>query len=124
MRIKFQPKNHISEMVHMRSTVLEKLYDSISVWHSGQIKNIPDDLQFRERINGETHYVRLVDDLLSDRSFVLADTDKNPNFICVKCGNDTYTEFLPSYIPGIEKGITVENQAGQRLCVKCFKQRK
>jgi hypothetical protein len=116
MKIMFNPINAVSEVVFLDSISLERQYAGISVWKTGEIKNIPNDLKVREKRNGIVSYVKLVDMLLSEVCFVPVGRP-NENFTCQSCRKHTTQEFIVR--DNIQ--IPLESKEGHRLCFECFR---
>ena len=119
MKIQYKPLHEIDEITHVNSVACEQQFKGISIWKYGEIKNIPEDLKFRENINGAVTYVKLVDDLLADVSFKPVGKT-NPNFHCSVCGIETHEEAIASPDVRILEGIPLEID-GKRVCKQCFK---
>ena len=122
MKIQYLPLHHMNEITHINSVACEQQSPGISVWKYGQIKDISEDLKFRENIRGQVSYIVLLDDLLADNAFkVVSDKSqsKNPNFQCSICGVESLEEAI---VTQVEQGIPLEID-GRRTCKKCFLKR-
>jgi hypothetical protein len=110
MKIQFKPIYEMAEVTHVMSN---------TVWKLNEIKDIPEDASFRLRIGTDVYQKRVIDDLLSDPNYVMAEGGEvaNPNYECAECG-----------APTLEIGETnqfgttlyFENEEGERLCKDCF----
>lgn len=120
MKIQYLAELSMPEIVHINSVHLEEKYPGISKWKSEEIKSIPGDLMARFRINGESKYVPLVDDLLSNRDFKIV-TDEfeplNPNFMCSVCDGPAFEDAVMH--PKTGHGIPLEID-GERVCKACW----
>jgi len=108
MKIQFKPYYEMTSAKHALTD---------TNWSYLEIKDIPEDASFRQKINGQTIQVKVIDDLLASPNFVLADTGRNPNFICAKCDGPALEE---GYTDNF--GTTLFENEHQRLCSKCFKE--
>jgi hypothetical protein len=108
MKIKFEPEFHMNEGVHALSGL---------VWQYGEVKDIPDDERIRVSFCGQSIYVNLCDDLLSNPAYKLADSDSNPQFECSDCGAHTTEEGFSNPIDGSPVLFEID---GKRVCPKCF----
>jgi hypothetical protein len=107
MKIQFLPHYEMAEALHVLTD---------TVWKYGEIKDIPDDATFRTRVNGETLYLRVIDDLLSSSNFVVAESKKNPNYVCVECGHEALdAAFITPF------DTILADQDSGRICSDCFK---
>jgi hypothetical protein len=118
MKITYKPIYHSPESTHMLSAAHPKARD-YAVWAYNETKDIPDDLEIRAKVNGETLYFLLVDDLLSNPDYVLAD-GRNPNYTCSRC--DAFTRDEGARHPFnslLDVSFPLEIQ-GKRVCRACF----
>jgi hypothetical protein len=108
VKIQYRPIYEMAEVTHVMSNTIWKLHE---------IKDISDDATFRLKVGTDIFIKRLVDDLLSDPNFVVAEGESNPNFECAECGTTTLEIGETN-----QMGIThhFENEQGERLCKDCF----
>ena len=108
MKIQFKPFYEMESATHILSG---------TEWKYGEIKDIADDASIRVRINNQSVYVNLGEDLLSSPNFVRADTDKNPFYTCSRCDISTSQE-------GYSDPLTLEGRLfeidDQRVCQPCY----
>ncbi len=112
MKIVFLPEQHMNSVTHVLSGL---------VWSYGEVKDIPDDEKIRVNVAGQSIYVNLVDDLLSNPAYRCAGDGKNPNYTCSICGDETTAEGFSDELTAGTKLFEID---GKRVCVPCFKSEK
>jgi hypothetical protein len=120
MKIQYLAEYSMPEIVHINSVHLEDRYPGISTWKHEEIKDIPHDLTARFRINGESHYISLIEDLLSNRDFKIITADMeplNPNFMCSLCDGPAYEDAIMHPKTGHGVPLTINEE---RVCKSCW----
>ena len=108
MKITFLPEQRMNEAEHALSGLR---------WFYGETKEIPDDQTIRVHVAGQSIYVNLVEDLLSNPAYKEAESKINPQFACSECEEQSLAEGYSDPLTGGSRLFEID---GKRLCPDCF----
>lgn len=107
-RIKFNPFYNEGPCWHAMSGTL---------WEPGDERDIDNNETILVPFGDDMVRVRMVDEYLANANFVIADSGKNPNFTCSRCGKDAFDE--ATFHP--KSGATIPLEIdGKHVCLQCF----
>lgn len=119
MKIRYEPEQVTGEPAIHALSALYPPAQEYSTWAAGETKDIPDDLTVPFKESGRRFRIRLVDELLSNPDFVLAN-GTNPNYTCTRCGVLSRQEGVVHPFNRMSEVLYPLEIDGERVCNPCF----